>query len=113
MNLTQTAKQTAVCVVLLNISNSMNSFTSRGLAVQHPDQVVGVDSTSIYAQTIAVAAKPQALDFMAPETTPRIWLINRMKALQQRPPPTLQKVRTQWKASAEVRRKLEGKLTVS
>jgi hypothetical protein len=36
-----------------------------------------------------------------------LWLLERMEVLRQMPPPTLQKVRTQWKASAEVRRKLD------
>jgi hypothetical protein len=43
----------------------------------------------------------------------RIWLIKRMQALQQRPPPTLQKAREQWAAAMEFRRKLGGRQNAS
>ncbi len=44
--------------------------------------------------------------------TAPIWLIQRMDALLKMPPPTLQKVRTQFKASAEARRKSDGKVKI-
>ncbi len=39
-----------------------------------------------------------------------LWLKQRMEALHAMPPPTLQKVRTQFKASAEARQKSDGKV---
>ena len=42
-----------------------------------------------------------------------LWLRQRMAALRQMPPPTLNKVRAQLKASAELRRKLDDRLTAS
>ena len=37
------------------------------------------------------------------------WLTKRMETLQRMPPPTLSEVDTHFKASAEIRRKLNGK----
>jgi len=41
-----------------------------------------------------------------------IWLLHRMEILRQMPPPTLQKMVAQSKASAAVRRKFDAKQTV-
>jgi hypothetical protein len=49
----------------------------------------------------------------APETTAPIWLLKRMETLRQMPPPTLQEVRTQLKASAETRKKSTDRQLVS
>jgi hypothetical protein len=46
-------------------------------------------------------------------TAAPIWLAKRMETLQRMPPPTSQEVDTQLKASAEVRKKLTGRLPVS
>jgi len=43
----------------------------------------------------------------------RLWLIKRMEALQQTPPPTLQKALGQWEAAMEYRRKLDGRQPTS
>jgi hypothetical protein len=51
------------------------------------------------------------LDSAKKPTAPS-WLIQRMDALQQRPPPTLQKMRTQWKAAAEALAKLGDSPTI-
>lgn len=37
------------------------------------------------------------------------WLLKRMEAVRQMPPPTLEELRAQWAASAEARRKFSGK----
>ena len=98
---------TAACILALNSTASIaaNSCTDS------PPVQTRTSSSSIFdvEPIIAVAAKPQALfdrHLTVPETTAPMWLIQRMEALQQMPPPTLQEVDTQLKASAEIRKKL-------
>lgn len=45
------------------------------------------------------------------ETSAPIWLQQNREALRQMPPPSLQKMRTQWRASAEALAKLGGRHT--
>jgi hypothetical protein len=102
---------TAACVLALH---NTASFASPPPSNRQPVQKAAIaDSISIYKPTLAIADEPQLSFFdrnmKVPEKTARLWLIQRMKALQQRPPPTLQKVRAQWAASMEFSRKLEDK----
>jgi hypothetical protein len=64
------------------------------------------DSAKIWRE--AIASKNERKVIEAP-----IWLANRMKALQQRPPPTLKTVQAQWAASMEFSRKLDDRQPAS
>jgi hypothetical protein len=67
-------------------------------------------SVFINKPTPVVANEPQLLLFdrhiKVSEITAPLWLIQRMETLRQMPPPTLEEVDTQLKASAEIRMRL-------
>lgn len=69
-----------------------------------------IDDIAIQAYICSISAL--VMDLTKPVSTGAPpWLLQRMKALRQRPPPTLEKVLAQMKASAEVRKRLDDKQT--
>ena len=106
---------TAACALMLN---SAASFADTSRTDSQPIQTTAVCGTIFIAEPPnVIAAEPQLMLFdrhlKVPVIEAPLWLTQRMKALQQRPPPTLQAVRAQWAASMEFSRKLENRQTAS
>jgi hypothetical protein len=101
----------ATAAIILMLNNTSSAATQ--YANKQPVQTTVNVPIVIENPAFAAAIEPQLLlfdrHFRVPVITAPLWLTQRMEALRQMPPPTLQKVRTQWKASAEVRRKLDDK----
>lgn len=82
--------------------HATNSYYSHVIFSNNAPFINRVHSTKIGTNTIASQSGKNVTE--AP-----LWLLQRMEALQQRPPPTLQEVETSFRAAEETRSRYEGR----
>jgi hypothetical protein len=119
MNLTEIIQSathgSATAAIILMLNNTSSAATP--YADKQPVQTTISVTIVIDKPALSVATEPQLLLFdrhlKVPVITAPLWLLQRMEALRKMPPPTLERMLTQSKASAEVRKKLDGRQTAS
>jgi len=112
MKLTETIQSatvgSATAAIILMLNNT--SFAATPYADKQPAQMTISVPIFIDKPAFSVATEPQLMLFdrhlKVSEIKAPLWLLKRMEALRQMPPPTLEEVDTQLKASAEIRMRL-------